>query len=149
MCTLFYTSLVQQFESRCSPVTEHAKRFNRLELRNASISAVLRVVEYLAVVCVKLMKFQAESPTVPRMGLHKLSRAPQPLQRIGSYTKGGGFPIGFRGVYNAPIGTTIRVASSRDEGQTFQDRRTPSLSSCAWIEDMSMVPRAARCGGVC
>jgi len=38
-------------------------------------------MEYLAVVCVKLMKFQAESPTVPRMGLHKLSRAPQPSGR--------------------------------------------------------------------
>ena len=51
--------------------------------------------------------------------------------------------MGFRGVYNAPIGTTIRVASSRDEGQTFQLRRTPSRSSCAWMLLMSMVARRA------
>ena len=51
--------------------------------------------------------------------------------------------MGFKGVYKAPMGTTMRVASSLDEGQTFQDRRTPSLSSCAWIEDMSMVARRA------
>ena len=37
----------------------------------------------------------------------------------------------------------MRVASSLDEGQTFQLRRTPSRSSCAWIEDMSMVARRA------
>ena len=51
--------------------------------------------------------------------------------------------MGFKGVYKAPIGTTMRVASSLDEGQTFQLRRTPSRSSCAWIEDMSMVARRA------
>ena len=51
--------------------------------------------------------------------------------------------MGFKGVYKAPIGTTMRVASSLDEGQTFQLNRTPSRSSCAWIEDMSMVARRA------
>ena len=51
--------------------------------------------------------------------------------------------MGFKGVYKAPIGTTMRVASKREEGQTFQLNRTPSRSSWAWIEDMSMVARRA------
>ena len=51
--------------------------------------------------------------------------------------------MGFKGVYKAPIGTTMRVASSLDEGQTFQLRRTPSRSSCAWMLLMSMVARRA------
>ena len=51
--------------------------------------------------------------------------------------------MGFKGVYKAPIGTTMRVASSLEEGQTFQLRRTPSRSSCAWMLLMSMVIRRA------
>ena len=31
--------------------------------------------------------------------------------------------------YKQPMGTTARVASILDEGQTFQENRTPSLSS--------------------
>ena len=29
------------------------------------------------------------------------------------------------GVYKAEIGTTVRVASIREDGQTFHDKRTP------------------------
>jgi hypothetical protein len=43
----------------------------------------------------------------------------------GSYKTGGKSFLCFSGVYKAEIGTTVRVASIRDDGQTFQDRRTP------------------------
>jgi len=38
-------------------------------------------------------------------------------------------PLSLRGVKRTPSGTTILVASSLDEGQTFQEMRTPSRSS--------------------
>ena len=58
--------------------------------------------------------------------------APQLLQRIGSYCRGGGAPsIFLNGVYRQPIGTTMRVASSRDDGHTCQASRAPSRSSPA------------------
>jgi len=44
--------------------------------------------------------------------------------------------MGLSGVYSAPMGTTIRVASSRELGQTFHERRTPSRSSWAAIDSM-------------
>ena len=54
-------------------------------------------------------------------------------QRTGSYWIGGRSGLSFRGVYKTPKGTTIRVASSLDEGQTFQDNRMPSRSSFCCI----------------
>lgn len=47
------------------------------------------------------------------------------LQVTGSYNTGGRSSLCLRGVYKADIGTTVRVASTRDEGQTFHDRRMP------------------------
>jgi hypothetical protein len=47
------------------------------------------------------------------------------LQATGSYKTGGRSSLGFRGVYNAEIGTTVLVASIRDDGHTFHDNRTP------------------------
>ena len=37
--------------------------------------------------------------------------------------------LDFNGVNKHPTGTTIRVASSREDGHIFQEKRTPSLSS--------------------
>ena len=60
------------------------------------------------------------------------STAPQPVHRIGSYGSAGGIPsIRFSGVYRQPSGTTMRVASMRVDGHTFQLKRTPFCSSCA------------------
>lgn len=47
------------------------------------------------------------------------------LQVTGSYNTGGRSSLCFSGVYKAEIGTTVRVASSLDEGQTFHDSLTP------------------------
>ena len=54
-------------------------------------------------------------------------------QRTGSYWIGGRSGLSLRGVYKTPKGTTIRVASSLDDGQTFQDNRMPSRSSFCCI----------------
>lgn len=51
------------------------------------------------------------------------------LHTTGSYGNGSYPARSFSGVYMHPIGTTILLASSRDDGHTFQDKRTPSLSS--------------------
>jgi len=48
------------------------------------------------------------------------------LQATGSYKTGGRSSRNLRGVYNAEIGTTVLVASMRDDGHTFQDKRTPA-----------------------
>lgn len=42
---------------------------------------------------------------------------------------GGKSSLCFKGVYRAEIGTTVLVASTLDEGQTFQESLTPSRSS--------------------
>lgn len=47
------------------------------------------------------------------------------LHATGSYSTGGRSSRSFRGVYRAEIGTTVLVASMREDGQTFQDNRTP------------------------
>lgn len=47
------------------------------------------------------------------------------LQATGSYRTGGRSSLSLRGVYSAEIGTTVLVASIRDDGQTFHDNRTP------------------------
>ena len=44
----------------------------------------------------------------------------QALQVTGSYSTGGKSSLSLNGTYNADIGTTVRVASMRDDGQTFQ-----------------------------
>ena len=54
-------------------------------------------------------------------------------QATGSYWIGGKSGRSFRGVYKTPKGTTIRVASNRDEGHTFQLSRIPSRSSFCCI----------------
>jgi hypothetical protein len=47
------------------------------------------------------------------------------LHATGSYKTGGRSSRIFRGVYRAAMGTTVLVASMRDEGHTFHERRTP------------------------
>lgn len=47
------------------------------------------------------------------------------LHATGSYKTGGRSSLNFRGVYSADIGTTVLVASMRDEGHTFHESRTP------------------------
>lgn len=51
------------------------------------------------------------------------------LQTTGSYGSGANCGRSLSGVYIQPMGTTMRVASSLLHGHTFQDSRTPSLSS--------------------
>ena len=51
------------------------------------------------------------------------------VHRTGSYCTGGRSGLSFSGVYIAARGTTIRVASKRLDGHTFQLNRTPSRSS--------------------
>src|SRR5882762_5965896 len=48
------------------------------------------------------------------------------LHVTGSYRTGGRSSLCLSGVYNAEIGTTVRVASIREDGQTFQDNRMPA-----------------------
>ena len=65
---------------------------------------------------------------------HGLRIAPQFefLHRIGSYcTAGMELLMFFSGEYRQLMGTTMRVASSLDEGHMFHAMRTPSLSSAA------------------
>ena len=47
------------------------------------------------------------------------------LHVTGSYTTGGKSSRCLSGVYRADIGTTVRVASILEDGQTFHDSRTP------------------------
>ena len=50
----------------------------------------------------------------------------------GAYGNTGMPSIAFTGVHTAPKGSTTRVASIREEGHAFHDKRTPSfLSSSA------------------
>lgn len=55
------------------------------------------------------------------------------LHSTGSYCSGGKSGRSFSGVRRQARGTTMRVASSRLEGQTFQLKRTPSRSSFCWM----------------
>ena len=43
----------------------------------------------------------------------------------GSYKTGGKSSLSLNGTYKAEIGTTVLVASTLEEGQTFQERRMP------------------------
>ena len=61
------------------------------------------------------------------------------VQATGSYTIGGRSGRSFRGVYKQLSGTTMRVASSRLDGHTFQLNRTPSLSSFCCINSWYVV----------
>jgi len=63
----------------------------------------------------------------------KMARQFERVQATGSYIIGGRSGRSLRGVYKQLSGTTMRVASSRLEGQTFQLNRTPSLSSFCCI----------------
>jgi hypothetical protein len=56
-----------------------------------------------------------------RMALHDA------LHVTGSYSTGGRSSRSFNGVYSAEIGTTVRVASIRLEGQAFHENRTPGV----------------------
>ena len=47
------------------------------------------------------------------------------------------------GVYSAPNGTTLFVASRRLFGQTFQDRRMASASSSCWNASAMAVARSS------
>jgi hypothetical protein len=48
----------------------------------------------------------------------------------GNSTGGSSGPLTLRGVYIAPIGATMRVASMRVVGQVFHEKLMPSSSSC-------------------
>jgi hypothetical protein len=52
-----------------------------------------------------------------------------PLHTIGSYGSVGKLSMALSGVYKQPSGTTMRVASSRVDGHTFHEKRTPSEAS--------------------
>lgn len=47
------------------------------------------------------------------------------LHVTGSYKTAGRSSRAFKGVYNVAMGTTVLVASTREDGQTFHERRTP------------------------
>jgi len=63
----------------------------------------------------------------------KMARQFGRVQATGSYIIGGRSGRSFRGVYKQLSGTTMRVASRRLDGHTFQLNRTPSLSSFCCI----------------
>jgi len=63
----------------------------------------------------------------------KMARQFGRVQATGSYIIGGRSGRSFRGVYKQLRGTTMRVASSRLDGHTFQLNLTPSLSSFCCI----------------
>lgn len=48
------------------------------------------------------------------------------LHVTGSYMTGGKSTRSLRGVYRDEMGTTVRVASSRVEGQVFHENLTPA-----------------------
>ena len=61
------------------------------------------------------------------------------VQATGSYIIGGRSGRSLRGLYKQLSGTTMRVASSRLDGHTFQLNRTPSLSSFCCINSWYVV----------
>ena len=50
----------------------------------------------------------------------------------------------FSGVYRQPRGTTMRVASRRELGHTFHEKRTPSVASTSWKSPMAERSSQAR-----
>ena len=58
-----------------------------------------------------------------------LSTALHSVHTTGAYGSTGISGIGLHGVHTAPKGSTTRVASIRDDGHAFHDRRTPSFFS--------------------
>ena len=51
----------------------------------------------------------------------------------------------FSGVYRQPRGTTMRVASRRELGHTFHEKRTPSVASTSWKSPMAEQDAARGC----
>lgn len=51
------------------------------------------------------------------------------MHTTGAYGNTGISGIGLHGVHTAPKGSTTLVASIRDDGHAFQDKRTPSFCS--------------------
>jgi len=72
-------------------------------------------------------------PIVSHQNGFKMARQFGRVQATGSYTIGGRSGLSLRGVYKQLSGTTMRVASSRLDGHTFQLNLTPSLSSFCCI----------------
>jgi hypothetical protein len=60
------------------------------------------------------------------------------LHATGSYRTGGRSSRSLRGVYKAEIGTTVLVASMRDDGQTFHDNRTPENAAVRLIDSANL-----------
>jgi hypothetical protein len=58
-----------------------------------------------------------------------LSTALHSVHTTGAYGSTGISGIGLHGVHTAPKGSTTRVASIRDDGHAFHERRTPSFFS--------------------
>ena len=72
-----------------------------------------------------------------------LSTALHSVHTTGAYGSTGISGIGLHGVHTAPKGSTTRVASIRDDGHAFQDRRTPSFfSSSAKSIALARPPRS-------
>ena len=59
------------------------------------------------------------------------------LHATGSYKTGGRSSLCFKGEYKAAIGTTVLVASMRDDAQIFHERRTPEghTSELTWFSN--------------
>lgn len=70
------------------------------------------------------------------------------LHSTGSYWMGGRSGRSLRGVNRAATGTTMRVASRRLDGHTFQLKRTPSLSSF-WLMNSGKVDMTTGKGPGC
>ena len=70
------------------------------------------------------------------------------VHTTGAYGSTGISGIGFTGVHTAPKGSTTRVASIRELGHAFQDRRTPSRfsSSAKSIAPATRARRTSRLG---
>ena len=72
-----------------------------------------------------------------------LSTALHSLHTTGAYGSTGISGMGLHGVHTAPKGSTTRVASIRDEGHAFHDRRTPSFFSSS-AKSMAIAPASPR-----
>ena len=75
-----------------------------------------------------------------------LSTALHSVHTTGAYGSTG-ISIDLHGVHTAPKGSTTRVASIRDDGHAFHDRRTPSFfsSSAKSIATADRRERAVSC----
>jgi len=77
-----------------------------------------------------MQKAQFQSFVRKSIWQYGFSTAPQPEHVMGLYGSAGGMPsMRFSGLYMQPSGATMRVASSRVLGHTFQLKRTPFCSS--------------------